>query len=210
MCLKHFFLGTTNIWGHKQIWRVTVPECPPWLVAWQSVQNYIENGYARDVPAQRIPVDIRWYLPHHAVKHQRKGMYTLFWLWCQCLVVKWCSSSRSTLSQLTCLQFTSVSIGVCRDSMILHRCLINSRLITKTAMRYVSLLPIADLTTNPLITGCSLVCSVRLHHRASQTYVCAKWPTILERLSMQKRWKPCVETFACMTSCVQLVQKMQL
>ena len=39
----------------------------------ETVQNYIENGCAREVPVESIPGDVVWCLSHHAVKHPRKG-----------------------------------------------------------------------------------------------------------------------------------------
>jgi len=39
----------------------------------ETVQNYSENGYAREVPVERIPGDVVWHMPHHAVKHPREG-----------------------------------------------------------------------------------------------------------------------------------------
>ena len=39
----------------------------------ETVQNYIENDYAREVPVESIPCDVVWYLLHNAVKHPRKG-----------------------------------------------------------------------------------------------------------------------------------------
>ena len=37
LCLKQIFLGTTQFWGHKNVWGHD-PRMPPWLRAWCSAQ----------------------------------------------------------------------------------------------------------------------------------------------------------------------------
>ena len=134
-----------------------------------TVQSYIENGYAREVPVESIPGDVVWYLPHHAVKHPRKGKVHVVFdcaaktkgLLLNDVLLQGPGLANSLVGVLPRFQMEPVAL-VSDVASIFHQI----RRITMRCIFFGG--PVGTWTQNPPITRCSFICSVQLHLRASK------------------------------------------